>query len=109
MSYPSQSLLPHMDAKVYYLVQSSIAVALYEPTHDESDENRLTRTMAGRVSRNYELIAERSKFVERAMLLIDMGGIVHDDTDVAGQCLGVPNANTLTGSYIAGPNGSNAM
>ena len=92
---------------MYYIVQSSIAIALYKPTHDESDENRLTRTIASQVSRNCELIVECSTFVERAMLFRDMGGIVHDDIDVAGQGLGVPNVNTPTGSYI-GPNGSNA-
>ena len=42
------------------------------------------------------------------MLFRDMGVTVHDDIDGAGQCLGVPDTNTPTGSYI-GPNGSNAM
>ena len=98
-----------MDAKVYYIVQSSIAIALYKPTHDESDENRLTRTIASRVSRNYELIVERPKFEEHAMLLEIWAGLsTTTSTRVAGQCLGVPDANTPTGSYI-GPNGPNGM
>ena len=89
-----------------YIVQSPIATALHEPTRDDSDENRLIRTIASRVSRNYKPIVERAKYIERPMLFRDLGGTVHVDIEVAGHCL--RDANIPTGSYI-GPKGSNTL
>ena len=51
---------------VLYCTIPNPANALHEPTRDESDENRLTRTIARHVSRNYKPIRERAIFVERA-------------------------------------------
>ena len=76
------------------------ANALHEPTRDDSDENRLTRRIASRVSRNYKPVVERAMFVELRCCLEKWAGL--SGIEVADDCL--QDANTPPSSYI-GPKG----
>ena len=87
---------------VLYCTTPNRANALHEPTRDDSDENRLTRRIASRGSRDYKPIVERAIFVERTMLFREMS-----DIELAGDCLR-DATNTPTGSYI-GAKGSNTL